>query len=136
MTPFRDAAEFVCFFNSLIFSRSNKELVTFLSNNRNRNFVKSHRRDVHHFIQKQGLDKTFVECDQHMWRVGNKKLPTGIVIDGGSDWIALSRQFINYVVTAQNDGLLDGLRVIFKHTLLPAEVGDLTLFRFLDLWHI
>ncbi|XP_065211692.1 xylosyltransferase oxt-like [Planococcus citri] len=101
--------------------KSNKELVAFLSNNRNRNFVKSHGRDVYHFIQKQGLDKTFVECDEHMWRIGNKALPSGIVIDGGSDWIALNRQFINYLVTAQNDRLLDGLRIIFKHTLLPAE---------------
>lgn len=84
--------------------------------------MKSHGRNVHNFIQKQGLDKTFVECDEHMWRIGNKVLPSGIVIDGGSDWIALSRPFINYVVTAQNDKLLDGLKIIFKHTLLPAEV--------------
>jgi len=97
--------------------------VAFLSSNRNRNFVKSHGRDVHHFIHKQGLDKTFVECDEHMWRIGNKILPSGIVIDGGSDWIALSRSFINYIVTAQNDELLVGLKTVFKYTLLPAEVS-------------
>lgn len=77
---------------------------------------------MHHFIHKQGLDKTFVECDEHMWRIGNKVLPAGIVIDGGSDWIALSRTFVNYIVTTRNDELLNGLKVVFKHTLLPAEV--------------
>lgn len=51
-------------------------------------------------------------------------LPSGIVIDGGSDWIALSRPFINYIVTAQNDELLDGLKTVFKYTLLPAEVSE------------
>ena len=94
--------------------------------NRNRNFVKSHGRDVHQFIQKQGLDKTFVECDEHMWRIGVKPLPSGIIIDGGSDWIALSRPFINYVVTAQNDLLLDSLKIVFKYTLLPAEVKEIS----------
>ncbi|XKL63892.1 hypothetical protein PGB90_006256 [Kerria lacca] len=101
--------------------KNNEQLVTFLSANRNRNFVKSHGRDTQHFIHKQGLDKTFVECDEHMWRIGNKSFPTGIVIDGGSDWLALSRTFINYVVTAQNDQLLEGLKTVFKYSLLPAE---------------
>lgn len=108
--------------NIVYLNRNNEQLVTFLSANRNRNFVKSHGRDTQHFIHKQGLDKTFVECDEHMWRIGNKSFPTGIVIDGGSDWLALSRTFINYVVTAQNDQLLEGLKTVFKYSLLPAEV--------------
>lgn len=94
-------------------------LVDFLTANRNRNFVKSHGREVQRFIQKQGLDKTFVECDTHMWRVGDRTLPNGIQIDGGSDWIALSRSFVRYV-TAE-DELIRGLLRVFHHTLLPAE---------------
>lgn len=99
-----------------------QNLVDFLTANRNRNFVKSHGREVQRFIQKQGLDKTFVECDTHMWRIGDRELPRGIQIDGGSDWVALSRPFVKYVTdTANQDELIKGLLQVFHHTLLPAE---------------
>ena len=100
--------------------KSLEELENFLSTNKGFNFVKSHGREAQRFIKKQGLDKTFIECETHMWRVGERKLPQGIVIDGGSDWIALSPKFVSYVV-AKQDALLKGLEVIFEHTLLPAE---------------
>ncbi|XP_045766664.1 LOW QUALITY PROTEIN: xylosyltransferase oxt [Maniola jurtina] len=100
--------------------KSLEELEKFLSANKGFNFVKSHGREVQRFIKKQGLDKTFIECETHMWRVGERKLPQGIVIDGGSDWIALSPDFVTYVIE-NRDELLVGLDVIFKHTLLPAE---------------
>ncbi|XP_013190874.2 xylosyltransferase oxt [Amyelois transitella] len=100
--------------------KSLDRLENFLSVNKGLNFVKSHGREVQRFIKKQGLDKTFIECDTHMWRVGERKLPRGIVIDGGSDWVALSPQFVSYV-TGKQDELLEGLEIVFKHTLLPAE---------------
>lgn len=100
--------------------KSLESLETFLSNNKGLNFVKSHGREVQRFIKKQGLDKTFIECESHMWRIGERKLPTGIVIDGGSDWIALSPDFVSYLVD-NKDELLSGLETIFEHTLLPAE---------------
>lgn len=97
-------------------------LAEFLTANRDRNFVKSHGREVQRFIQKQGLDKTFVECDTHMWRTGDRTLPAGIQIDGGSDWVALSRDFVEYVSAPDDrDELVSGLLRIFEHTLLPAE---------------
>lgn len=96
-------------------------LAEFLSANRDRNFVKSHGREVQRFIQKQGLDKTFVECDTHMWRIGDRTLPAGVQIDGGSDWVALSRPFVEYVARDEKDALVDGLLTVFRHTLLPAE---------------
>lgn len=97
------------------------KLEVFLTANRNKNFVKSHGREVQRFIKKQGLDKTFVECDTHMWRIGDRDLPHDIQIDGGSDWVGLSRPFIEYVVADQKDSLIDGLLQIFNYTLLPAE---------------
>lgn len=98
------------------------KLVDFLSANRGRNFVKGHGRETQRFIQKQGLDKTFVECDTHMWRIGDRKLPSGIQVDGGSDWVALSRPFVNYVThPKKEDKLLQELLRLFRHTLLPAE---------------
>lgn len=100
--------------------KSLEKLESFLSANKGLNFVKSHGREVQRFIKKQGLDKTFIECETHMWRVGERRLPKGIVIDGGSDWIALSSEFVTYIVGQQNE-LLAGLDIIFKHTLLPAE---------------
>ncbi|KAM3966214.1 xylosyltransferase oxt [Aphomia sociella] len=100
--------------------KSIENLEIFLSVNKGLNFVKSHGREVQRFIKKQGLDKTFIECETHMWRVGERKLPQGIVIDGGSDWIALSPEFVSYV-TGEHDELLAGLDIVFQHTLLPAE---------------
>lgn len=101
--------------------KSVEKLEEFLSANKGRNFVKSHGREVQRFIQKQGLDKTFVECDAHMWRVGDRKLPWGLQIDGGSDWIALDRKFVSYVASRERDDLVEGLLGVFKYTLLPAE---------------
>ena len=75
----------------------------------------------HRFIKKQGLDKTFYECDTHMWRLGERELPTGISLDGGSDWIIVNREFVRYLITTDNT-LLRGLKEMYKYTLLPAEV--------------
>ncbi|XP_054155244.1 xylosyltransferase oxt-like [Oppia nitens] len=96
------------------------DLENFLAANINKNFVKSHGQDSQRFISKQGLDKTFYECDTHMWRVGDRQLPTGIHWDGGSDWVVLSYKFCHYI-TFENNELLEGLKHLFKYTLLPAE---------------
>ena len=100
--------------------KTQAELVTFLSNNRGNNFVKGHGREPDKFIKKQGLDKTFYECDTHMWRLGPRTLPVGVQIDGGSDWICLNKEFVTYVLQSEDD-LMVGLKKIFSHTLLPAE---------------
>jgi len=76
-------------------------------------------------MRKQGLLKTFYECDYHLWRVGNRTLPTGIRIDGGSDWICLNREFVSYVTQSEgveSDELVEGLRRYYSFALLPAEV--------------
>ena len=56
-----------------------------------------------------------------MWRIGDRNLPEGIQIDGGSDWICLSRKFVDYVTAEVKDELVNGLLKIFRYTLLPAE---------------
>ncbi|XP_012525203.1 xylosyltransferase oxt [Monomorium pharaonis] len=101
--------------------KSNNQLTEFLSWNRGMNFAKSHGREVQRFIAKQGLDKTFVECEARMWRIGDRKLPDGIQIDGGSDWFALTRDFVEYVANPNPDQLVANLLKLFKYTLLPAE---------------
>ncbi|XP_074870794.1 xylosyltransferase 2 isoform X2 [Carettochelys insculpta] len=101
-------------------TRTNEELVMFLSKYRDKNFLKSHGRDNARFIKKQGLDRLFHECDSHMWRLGERQIPEGIVVDGGSDWFALTRSFVEYVVYTE-DQLVSQLRQFYTYTLLPAE---------------
>ncbi|KAK7082661.1 Xylosyltransferase 2 [Halocaridina rubra] len=100
--------------------KTNTELVRFLTSNRERNFLKSHGHDTNKFLQKQGLDRTFLECETHMWRIGERRLPFGIRVDGGSDWLCLNRKFVDYVVNSR-DQLVRGLKKIYSYTLLPAE---------------
>ncbi|XP_057716974.1 xylosyltransferase 1-like [Corythoichthys intestinalis] len=100
--------------------RTNDQLVAFLSKHRHLNFIKSHGRDNARFIRKQGLDRLFLECDTHMWRLGDRKIPEGIAVDGGSDWFLLNRAFVDYVVRSK-DELVSGLKRFYAFTLLPAE---------------
>ncbi|CAL4109821.1 unnamed protein product [Meganyctiphanes norvegica] len=108
--------------------KTNEELVGFLSSNHQRNFLKSHGHDTNRFIQKQGLDRSFHECENHMWRIGERKLPLGIRMDGGSDWLCLNRKFVEYVVTS-TDQLVMGLKKVYSYTLLPAESFFHTILR-------
>uniref|UniRef100_A0A3Q3JZK1 Xylosyltransferase 1 n=1 Tax=Monopterus albus TaxID=43700 RepID=A0A3Q3JZK1_MONAL len=100
--------------------RTNEQLVAFLSKYRNMNFIKSHGRDNARFIRKQGLDRLFYECDTHMWRLGDRKIPEGIAVDGGSDWFLLNRAFVDYVVNSK-DELVSNMKRFYAYTLLPAE---------------
>ncbi|XP_042159865.1 xylosyltransferase 1-like [Oncorhynchus tshawytscha] len=100
--------------------RTNSQLVAFLSKYRDMNFIKSHGRDNARFIRKQGLDRLFFECDTHMWRLGDRKIPEGISVDGGSDWFLLNRPFVEYVINSQDD-LVTNMKRFYTYTLLPAE---------------
>lgn len=42
-------------------------------------------------------------------------------VDGGSDWVCLNKEFVSYVVAAEEDDLLSGLHDYFRYALLPAE---------------
>uniref|UniRef100_A0A672YQG1 Xylosyltransferase 2 n=1 Tax=Sphaeramia orbicularis TaxID=375764 RepID=A0A672YQG1_9TELE len=101
-------------------TRTNSELVAFLSQHRDKNFLKSHGRENARFIKKQGLDRLFHECDNHMWRLGERHIPEGLEVSGGSDWFALTRRFVEYVINSQ-DKLVLGLKQFYSYALLPAE---------------
>ncbi|XP_043945087.1 xylosyltransferase 1 [Protopterus annectens] len=100
--------------------RTNDQLVAFLTKYRDMNFLKSHGRDNARFIRKQGLDRLFLECDTHMWRLGDRKIPEGISVDGGSDWFLLNRKFVEYVIFSTDD-LVTKMKRFYAYTLLPAE---------------
>ncbi|CBY09500.1 unnamed protein product [Oikopleura dioica] len=112
------------FFINLSFAdfpvKSNDDLVQFLFKYRDKNFMKSHGREPEKFITKQGLDRVFFECDNHMYRISERKTPIGIEIDGGSDWIALNREFSEWLVFSKDENL-EQLKIWFNFTLLPAE---------------
>lgn len=112
------------FFINLSFAdlpvKSNAHLIQFLNKHRKMNFMKSHGREADKFIKKQGLDRIFLECDHHMWRIGERPIPEGMVVDGGSDWIALNYEFSKYIIESQ-DHHLNQMKLWFNYTLLPAE---------------
>ena len=83
----------------------------------------NHTLCVYRFIQKQGLDRTFVECDNHMWRVDTRPLPPEVTVDGGSDWIVLHRNYSRYLVTDKSKFLTD-IKKYYEFSLLPAEVSQ------------
>ncbi|GFR58845.1 xylosyltransferase oxt [Elysia marginata] len=100
--------------------KSITELREYLTAYKGINFLRSFGKNVPRFIKKQGLDQTFHECENHLWRVGPRPLPSGVVFDGGSDWIGLWREFAHYAVFSQ-DELVSGLKKYYRHTLLPVE---------------
>lgn len=75
------------------------------------------------FIRKQGLDRLFYECDTHMWRLGDRRIPDGVSVDGGSDWFLLNRMFVEYVINSKDD-LVTNMKRFYAYTLLPAEVTN------------
>lgn len=86
-------------------------------------FLKHHNMKGYNYIQKQGLNRHFYQCDDHLWHMGFRSLPVGIVYSGGSDWFALPRDFCLYIAQQETNssGLVKPLINVFNHTLLPAE---------------
>lgn len=88
------------------------------------NFLKSHGgpasgAKVDRFVKKQGLNRTFVQCDEHMFKVGSRELPAGLRIEGGSDWFILHRTFAIHLHSG--DLFIEALRGWFDRSLLSAE---------------
>ncbi|XP_066924651.1 xylosyltransferase 2-like [Clytia hemisphaerica] len=98
----------------------NEKLSAFLRSHRDENFLKPHGGKTERFVKKQGLSRIFYECDEHMWRLGDRDLPSNIDFDGGSDWICLNRKFVDYLVHS-DDTLVNGMKHMYRYALLPAE---------------
>lgn len=86
-------------------------------------YLKKHNMKGYNFIQKQGLEWDFYQCENRVWRLGKRRLPRGIIFTGGSDWVALPKGFCNYILESMDDdqGLIKQLLDLYNHTLLPAE---------------
>uniref|UniRef100_A0A915PQL3 protein xylosyltransferase n=1 Tax=Setaria digitata TaxID=48799 RepID=A0A915PQL3_9BILA len=96
------------------------ELEFHLANNKGRIFLGNHGYDTARFIQKQGLEYVFMQCENRMWLLMKRtKFPKSIRLDGGSDWVVISRDFAEYALS--DDDLPKNSRHFFTNVLLPVE---------------
>uniref|UniRef100_A0A1I7WCM9 protein xylosyltransferase n=1 Tax=Heterorhabditis bacteriophora TaxID=37862 RepID=A0A1I7WCM9_HETBA len=96
------------------------ELEAQLKINIGKSFLSSHGYNTARFIQKQGFDYVFIECENRMWRIGKRiEFPRNLRIDGGSDWVVLHRDFAEYSVS--NEDLPTKMRLLFSTIILPVE---------------
>jgi len=109
-----------------------ERLRAFLTQNQGKTFCKAHGREHEKFIKKQGLNKLFYECENRMWRLGDREIPYNMQLDGGSDWFALHRSLCEYSTSDFQDGVLDKINYWFNYTLLPAESYFHTLLKTSD----
>lgn len=96
------------------------ELTNFLNKHRSKNFLKFFNNPIESLIKKQGLNKTFLQCENRLWRIGDRQLLPGLQIDGGSDWFCLNYDFIYYLINSEDDYLKE-LKNFYKYALLPSE---------------
>jgi protein xylosyltransferase len=69
-----------------------------------------------------GMMCHFLECDDHMWRLGERSIPIGIQYEGATDWLCLHYNIIEYIVTS-NDRFVKQLTNLFRHIQVPTEVN-------------
>ncbi|GAA48253.1 xylosyltransferase 2 [Clonorchis sinensis] len=100
--------------------RPQNQLIAYLSQQRGKIFLHSNPNRPQ-FIISQGFDRMFASCDQYMWDLGPRPLPTGLILDGGSDWMILPRAFVEYVAFTR-DALFNDLLEYFRYSLLPVEM--------------
>ena len=92
-----------------------------------KNFLKFHGQTNDAFVRKQGIEVLFVQCENRMWRLNKQRELPGVVLSGGSDWIALHRSFVRWLIGDQlvssraERNFVASLRTFFNYTLLPAE---------------
>nr|CAD2175994.1 unnamed protein product [Meloidogyne enterolobii] len=97
-----------------------EELEKQLENSSNKSFLSSHGYNTASFLNKQGFNFHFLECEKRMWRVAKRNdFPLNLRLDGGSDWLIIHRDLAKYSVS--NEDLPSNLRLLFTTILLPLE---------------
>ncbi|RMZ98478.1 xylosyltransferase oxt [Brachionus plicatilis] len=72
------------------------------------------------FSMNQAYETSFLQCENRMWRLGDKTFPIGIQFSGGSDWFCLNSKFVNYIIKSK-ESYIENLKLFFNHSLLPSE---------------
>ena len=85
--------------------------IHFVNNNKNKRRL----------MKKNGMFWHFVECDNRMWRIGERQLPLGLQFDGASDWICLHHTFVAYLIDS-NHTYLRYLKRLFDNSIMAPEV--------------
>jgi len=87
------------------------------------NFIKlNSNSDFEKYAKKQGLEYSFLNCENRMWKINKRTFASGLQFGGGSDWFILNSNFIDYILSS-NDEYLQYLKDFYKYTLLPSEVS-------------
>nr|CAH8871026.1 unnamed protein product [Trichobilharzia regenti] len=100
--------------------RPHHELVTYLSHNKDKIFLRSFSHTGQSFLRNQGFGQLFVECDSYVWHLGERPIPSGVILDGGSDWMILPKVFVDYIIHSE-DSLISDIKEYFRYSLLPVE---------------
>jgi protein xylosyltransferase len=66
------------------------------------------------------MKKMFYNCDDHMYKVGERSLPFGLQWVGGSDWVVLHKDFAHYLVTS-DDALVRGMTNFYFYSIMAPE---------------
>ncbi|XP_023349783.1 xylosyltransferase oxt, partial [Eurytemora carolleeae] len=91
-----------------------------LRKNIGKNFVAFDPHNQAKFLRSHGLHKIFYNCDQHMYRIGERSVPTGLRWMGGSDWIILHREFLIYLIYSDSS-LIRSLNSIYFYSVMAPE---------------
>ncbi len=100
--------------------KTKQKLRDYLTANRGASFLLHNWYPQIQWMNTQGVMRTFVECDAHVWRLGVRRMQEGVMYEGGADWLCLHRDFADYAVNG-GDSMISGLREYYKHSLLAAE---------------
>ncbi|GMR59205.1 hypothetical protein PMAYCL1PPCAC_29400, partial [Pristionchus mayeri] len=99
---------------------SMEELEAQLNSRRGHSFLATHGHSTGRFIEKQGFDYVFLECEHRMWRIARRpSFPANVGLNGGSDWVVLHRSLAEYSISS--DELPTKLRRLFSSVILPVE---------------
>lgn len=71
-------------------------------------------------MNEQALKYHFVECENRMWLISERKLPIGVQFETANDWIMLHYSFVNYILKTQDEHF-HYLTNFMHNTLLSAE---------------
>ncbi|CAB3397880.1 unnamed protein product [Caenorhabditis bovis] len=96
-----------------------KDFENLINANIGYSFLAAHGYNTGRFIQKQGFEYVFLECEERMWRIGRRDFPSNLRIDGGSDWVGIHRDLAEYSVSSEE--MPSKLRKMFSSILLPLE---------------
>uniref|UniRef100_A0A1I8FM00 protein xylosyltransferase n=1 Tax=Macrostomum lignano TaxID=282301 RepID=A0A1I8FM00_9PLAT len=74
--------------------RPDRQLTAYLTEMRHLSFLASHSGNYSDFMRKQAIERYFVQCDNHI-----RQPIEGLLFDGGSDWLTLNREFVQFVIS-------------------------------------